>query len=277
MKFRRTALGVGLMSLFCGAAAKAQEVAGPHACKAYFALAPADSGVLQLLSTPAVPPPRQVFAAQSTQKIKQWDLPQKVTAWSERPGAQDLARQWEELNRSWYGVKPGDTSKSVPAAVYRPYELLRVAPGDWKDLEKWIMKEAAKQAPGLCYDQHKATYVFLTGALRDLTAGGGAGDATRTAQYSQYAGATQGEGIGPGAHSTSGTGHISVADEFSGANGSRDPSVFACAYLYRTEGTAEGGGGMRRAVPDYYYCHPASTLRSSLTTMLKYLSKQGML
>jgi len=133
----------------------------------------------------------------------------------------------------------------------------------------WMVKETAKQAPGACYDEQKATYVFVSGMLRDPVASSTYGNQTRTIGYSETAGQPQTEGVGPGGHSTSGTGHNSVTDEFAAVNGSSDPSVYACVYLYRAE------GAVRQADPEYYYCHAASSLRSSLSTMLKYIAKQG--
>ena len=270
MSMRRAGIGTALLVLLCVPAAGGQEAAG--GCKAFVALAPLDAGVMKLLSTPAVPPPTMVFAAQETKKISQWDLPPKVAAWEERPAAAELARQWEELNRSWHGAKPGDASKSVPPAVYRPYELLSVSPRDWQELQKWMAKETAKQAPGACYDEQKATYVFVAGVVHDPAAASQYGNQTRMIGYSQTAGQPQAEGVGPGGHSTSGTGHNSVTDEFAAVNGSSDPSVYACVYLFRAD-----AGAKRQGVPDFYYCHAASSLRSSLTTMLKYIAKRGLL
>jgi len=257
---------LAMLALACAGAASGQEAG---ACKAYVTLAQVDAGVMNLLSTPAMPPPTMVFAAQDTRKITQWDLPPKVTAWKERPAAAELAHEWEELNREWNGAKRGDTTKSVPAPAYRPYGLLTVTPREWQDLEKWMGKETAKQAPGMCYTPEKASLVFVVGALRDPTARSGDNNPTRTIGYSQTAGQSQSEGVGPGAHSTSGTGHNSVGDEFAAVNGSSDPAVHACVFVYRMQ------GARREALPVYYYCHAASSLKSSVTAMLKFVSKHG--
>lgn len=269
--FQRTAATAALATLLCAPAARGQEAAAGN-CKAFVALAPADAGVVKLLSTPAMPPPTMVFASQDTRQIKQWDLPSKVTAWKERPAAADLARQWEELNRTWHRAKPGDASKSVPPAVYRSYELQNISPRDWQELQKWMAKETGKQAPGTCYDEQKAQYFFIAGVVHDPTGAGPGGNPARTLQYSQAAGQPQSEGVGPGGHSASGTGHSSVADEFAAVNGSSDPSVYACVYVFRAE-----AGAKRQSVPDYYYCHSASGMKSSLSTMLKFVAKQGLL
>ncbi|HUI39108.1 MAG TPA: hypothetical protein VLY22_00635 [Candidatus Nitrosotalea sp.] len=256
-----------MLVLACARAASGQEAG---ACKAYVTLAPVDAAVMNLLSTPAMPPATMVFAAQDTRKITQWDLPSKVTAWKDRPAAAELAREWEELNREWNGAKRGDTTKSVPPPVYRPYGLLSVAPRDWQDLEKWIGKETAKQAPGMCYDAQKATLAFLVGAVRDPTARSGDNNPTRTIGYAQTAGGQQSEGVGPGAHTTPGTGHSAVGDEFAAGGGSSDAAVYACVFVYRMQGAT------REAVPVSYYCHAASSLKSSVTTMLKFVAKQGL-
>jgi len=270
MRMRLAGAGAALLVLLCVPAAYGQEKPTLEGCKEHVSLAPADAGVIGLLSTPAIPPPTMVFAAQDTKKINQWDLPPKVAAWKDRPAATELAHEWEDLNRAWHGAKPGDTTKTVTSAVYRPYELLNVAPRDWQDLQKWMTKEIAKQLPGACYDEQKANYVFVAGAVRDPTAATGNGNPGRTLQYSQTAGQPQGEGLGPGGHPGNSTGHNSVTDEFAAGSSSNDPSVYACVYLYRAQGSA------RQSVPVYYYCHAASSLKSSLGTMLKYISKQGL-
>ena len=264
-----------MLLLLCAPAVRGQEAPTLRACRAYIALAPADASVTRLLATPAVPPPTLVFAAQSARELTEWDLPSKVTPWKERPSAAELARSWEELNRSWYGAKPGDTTKTVPPPVYRPYQLLQIAPRDWKELEKWMAKETAKHGDGLCYDEHRATYLFLAGAVRDPVASS-SGNQTRTLQYTQLAGQPEPEGLGPGGHSPTSTGHNAISDEFDAAGGSSDPSVYACVYLYRTAGAAQGASAARQAVPDLYSCHAASSLRSSLSTMLKYVEKHGL-
>jgi len=259
--------------LLCATAAQGQTHRG--ACRAYIALAPADANVIRLLATPAVPPPTLIFAAQSARELTEWDLPSKVRAWKERPSNGQLAVKWEELNRSWYGVKPGDTKKSVPPADYEPYQLLQISARDWKELEKWMEKETAKHGAGLCYDEQRATYLFVAGAVRNPVVSSGGGQ-TRTLQYAHNAGQAQPEGIGPGGHSATSTGHNAVGDEFDASSGASDPSVYSCVYLYRTAGTAQGTSAGRQAVPELYYCHEASELRSSLGTMLKYVAKQGL-
>lgn len=275
MGVREKALIAAGLLLACAGGAHGQAVAGAAGCRAYAALAPADESVIRLLATPAVPPPTLVFAAQSARQLTEWDLPTKVAEWKDRPSSPELARKWEELNRSWYGAKPGDTTKSVPPAVYRPYELLRIGQRDWNDLEKWMAKETSKHGAGLCYDEERATYVFVAGAVRDPVAASSGGQ-TRTLMYAHNAGQAQPEGIGPGGHSATSTGHSAIGDEFDASSGSNDPSVYSCVYLYRTAGAAQGAKAMRQATPELYYCHAASGLRSSLSTMLKYLTKQGL-
>jgi len=267
MGMRRRTMSAALVMLLCVSVARGQETRQPEGCKAHIGLAQADAGVMNLLSTPAVPPSSSVFAAQGAREVTEWDLPSKVTAWKERPSAADLALLWEELNRRWYGARPGETTKIVPAAVHRPYQLLRIAPADWTELEKWMTKETAKHASGLCFDEQKATYVFVSGAIRDPA--GSATSQGRTLQYTQNAGLAQPEGYGPGGHSATSTGHNAIGDEFDAAGGANDPSVYACVFLFRARGAA------RQAVPEYYYCHAASSLKSSLSTILKFIMKQG--
>jgi len=272
MSLRKTAIAVAGL-LLCATAAHGQGTGG--GCRTYVALAPADASVMRLLATPAVTPPARVFAAQSARQLTEWDLPSKVAAWKVRPSNEQLALKWEELNRSWYGAKPGDTKKSVPPANYQAYQLLQISARDWQDLQKWMEKETAKHGAGLCYDEQRATYVFVAGAVRNPVAASSGGQ-TRTLQYAHNAGQAQAEGIGPGGHSAASTGHSAIGDEFDASSGASDPSVYSCVFLYRREGTAQGAGATRQAVPDLYYCHEAAGLRSSLTTMLKYVVKQGL-
>ena len=275
MSLRKTAIAVAGLLLASAAGARGQSATGAAGCRAYIALAPVDASVIRLLATPAVPPPTLIFAAQSARELTEWDLPSKVTEWKERPSNTQLALKWEELNRNWYGAKPGDTRKSVPPADYQPYQLLQISARDWKDLEKWMEKETAKHGAGLCYDEQRATYLFVAGAVRNPVAATSGGQ-TRTLQYAQNAGQAQPEGIGPGGHSATSTGHSAIGDEFDASSGTSDPAVYACVYLFRTAGTAQGTSAGRQAVPDLYYCHAASGLRSSLGTMLKYVAKQGL-
>jgi len=267
MGMRRVTTSAALVILMCTPCARGQEARALEGCKAYVGLAQADAGVMNLLSTPAVPPSTSVFAAQSAREVTEWDLPSKVTRWKDRPSAAELAQRWEELNRRWYGARPGETAKSVPAAIHRPYQLLRIAPADWSEVEKWMTKEMAKHASGLCYYEQKATYVFVSGAIRDPAAS--VTSQARTLQYTQSAGLAQPEGYGPGGHPAISTGHNAIGDEFDAAGSANDSSVYACVFLFRAQGAA------RQATPEYYYCHSASSLKSSLGTMLKFLTKQG--
>jgi len=267
MGMRRGTVSAALVILMCAPSAQGQEARALEGCKAYIGAAQADARVMNLLSTPAVPPSSSVFAAQSAREVTEWDLPSKVTPWKERPSAAELAERWEELNRRWYGARPGDTTKNVPAAVHRPYQLLRIAPADWSEVEKWMTKEIAKHSSGLCYDEQKATHVFVSGAIRDPA--GSVTSQARTLQYTQSAGLAQPEGYGPGGHPATSTGHNAIGDEFDAAGSATDPSVYACVFVFRAQGAA------RESTPEYYYCHSASSLKLSLGTMLKFLTKQG--
>jgi hypothetical protein len=52
---------------------------------------------------------------------------------------------------------------------------------------------------------------------------------------------------------------------------------YACIYFYRTNGKTMGAGGARKEAPEYYYCQGGSGIsQSTVSTMLKYLSKTGL-
>jgi hypothetical protein len=261
-------LGPGLRS------ASAQDSAKAGACEVSFALAQLDPGVMKLLSTPAVPPVTTSFTAVSMRPIKQWDLPSKVTAWQERPSTADLNQRWDELGRGWYGGGKDKTS-GVPASAHRPYQALAAPQKDWNELRQWMAKDGPKQLAGTCVEEKEARYLMVVGAIRDAS-GAVAGNATRDLDYAQYAGAPRQESMGPNAATVSPTGHQSVHDEMSSHDAVNDPSVYACVFLYRTAGASGGEAGARGAAPAYYYCHAASSLKSSVTTMLKYLAKNGL-
>jgi len=255
------ALVAVLFAGFTVTAAQAQEAA-KAGCEVPIAVAPIDRDVMNLLSTPAIPSFQTTFTAAAMRPIKQWDLPSKVTAWRERPSAAELTHKWDDLGKTWY--KGG-----VPRNAYRPYAALTMPTKEWDELRQWVAKDGPKQLSGACLAEKDARYVMVAGEIRDVSAGGG-GNATRDTQYSEYAGTPRQDNVGANAGTVSPTAHQSTYDEMAGHGASGDPNVYACVFLYRTE------NGARAATPAYYYCHAASSVRSSAGTMVKFLAKNGL-
>ena len=251
-------------------------VAGQEGCEIYLTLQPLDPAALNLLATPIVPANRTVFTDSSIKQLQDWDLPPKVTAWRERPSREELARQWEELNKKWSaGAQNKDKSKKdVPQGHAAPYNVRSLSAKQWQDLEKWFAKTAPKKLSGVCVDPTKAGYVFAVGVI----SGGAAVSSTnpnRVQEYSDYASKPQSSGLGPNAGKVAP--YQTPHDEFTASGMPDDPSANTCVYLYRTNGKALGEGGKRQEAPDYYYCHAGGGMsQSAVTTMLKYLAKTGL-
>ena len=253
-------------------AATSQASASQEECKAYIAIAPLDQDVVKLLASPAVLPKANVFASASFQQLQEWDLPSKVMAWRDRPGSEELKRRWDEFSRKWNPAGQPDYS-----ANYRPYSLRPLSPERWNDLEKWFAKEGPKKLPGVCSDAGRATYVLAVGIVSNA-AGGAPSGSSNPHEYEQISSVrAQDNSVGPNAGSYSPTAHESRPDELNGLGGSGSTGDYVCTYLFRTNGATLGQGGARQPTPDYYYCHSgADTPRSALTTMMKYLSKNGL-
>jgi hypothetical protein len=248
--------------------AHAQEPA-PVGCEVPIAIEPVDRTVMKLLSTPVMPPFQTSFTAVSMRPIKQWDLPSKVTRWQDRPGAADLSQRWADLGKSWY--KTG----GIPEAALRPYAALTVPPKEWEELRQWMAKDGSKQLAGTCVVEKNARYVMVVGEIRDASLAGGS-NATRDTQYAEYSGTPRQDNIGPGVGTVSSTAHQSSHDELASRDATSDPSVYACVFLYRAEAAQNGDDSGRASAPAYYYCHEASTLKSSVSAMLKFLAKNGL-
>ena len=251
-------------------------IAGEEGCDVYFTLQPIDRTALKHLATPIIPANRTVFTAADIRQLQDWDLPSKVTAWSDRPSAEDLVRRWDELNKKWSaGAKKKDNSKDNGSEGHAaPYDVHPLPTKDWQDLEKWFGKNAAKRLTGACVDSAKATYVLAVGIVS-----GGANASpsgyNRVGEYADYASKPQQEGHGP--NSATVAPYKAPHDEFTGSGISNGLGANTCVYLYRMNGTAIGAGGGRQEVPEYYYCHEGSGIsQSTITTMLKYLSKTGL-
>ena len=219
---------------------------------------------------------RSVFADTSIKQLQEWDLPSKVTPWHERPSPEELARRWDELNQKYSaGTQSKDKSKNdVPQGRAAPYNASSLPPKEWQDLEKWFGKNAPKKLSGACVDAAKATYVLAVGII-----GGGAGVSSSGANnpnaYNDYASQPQADSLGPNAGRVASyktpQNELDIAGMQNGVSGN------TCVYLYRTNGKGIGEGGMRQEAPYFYYCHAGGGIsQSTVTTMLKYLTKTGL-
>jgi hypothetical protein len=284
--FKRIFWTIATVGLFCAPIGHTQNVGAPSTpseatvkqdgCEIYFALQAIEPPAVKLLATPIVPANRTVFTDASIRKLQDWDLPSKVTAWRDRPSQEDLARQWDELNKKWSaGAQNKDKSKSGAAEGHAaPYAANPLPAKEWQDLEKWFGKTAPKKISGLCVDQGKATYVLAIGFISGGAEVSGA-DPNRVGEYTDYASKPQVDSLGPNAGTVAP--HRTPSDEFSGTGSSKGVPGNTCVYLYRTNGKALGTGGARQEAPEYYYCHAGSGIsQSTATTMLKYLSKTGL-
>jgi hypothetical protein len=285
-KFSAFSWAIAALTLCCAPRGHAQANAGPptpsepagdaKGCEVYFTIQPIDPAALKLLATPMVPVNRSVFAETSIKQLQEWDLPSKVTAWHERPSPEELARQWDELVKKFSaGSQSKDKSKNdVPRGYAAPYNASPLPPKEWRDIEKWFAKNAPKKLSGACVDPAKATYVLAVGII-----GGGAGVSSNGANnpdaYNDYASKPQPDSLGPntGTVAPYKTPHneLEIAGMQNGVSGN------TCVYVYRTSGKGIGEGGMRQEAPDFYYCHAGSGIsQSTVTTMLKYLTKAGL-
>ena len=228
--------------------------------------------------TPWVPANPALAADDRFRQLRDWDLPSKVTPWSERPSAADIARRRDELART------SGRNNAASQAVSRAYELAPFARRDWQDLEKWFGKEGPKKLPGLCVDQERAGYVLALGLISDGSAGASLSGVADRTLYDQSV-VDKDSSIGPNAGTATLGGSNRPAQELSGMSNSARPGVYTCAYLYRVNSDRVTGdrvtgdrvtGGARQATPDYYYCHAGDDMpKSAVTTMLKYLAKRN--
>jgi hypothetical protein len=235
-------------------------------CKAYFAIEPLPADVVKLLATPVVVSHSQGFADADFRRLQEWDLPSKVTAWRDRPSADELARQWDQFNQKWNRAGKGQDN----AAQFSPYSEQPLSAKEWKEAQSWFAREGPKKLPGLCVDGEKAAYRLAIGMI----SGGGASahGSSNPYEYEQLSQVrAQDNAVGPNAGTFNPTAHESRHDELNGLGGPGDLSAHTCVYFYRALGT---GGSAAPQPPEYYYCHSGSGIpRSVLTNMLKYLAK----
>ncbi|MGO9125931.1 MAG: hypothetical protein ACLP6G_13715 [Terriglobales bacterium] len=243
----------------------AQTAPAQDSCKASYALKPLDENVVTLLGDTVVPSKQAAFVDPRLLQLQALDFPSKVTAWADRPAPEEMARRRAALRVSSAG------GNGVAAGVSQPYVLRTFPDKDFADLEKWFAKEAPKKVPDLCVDPATAGYVLAIGVIADGGGAGGKDNALARTQYDQSVTRQADRAVGPNSGTFTPGGGGRPADELSGLDSSGS-GIHTCVYLYRTNGP----GGTRREMPDYYYCHSGDNLpKSAVTTMLKYISKNG--
>lgn len=252
-------LVAALASLACS-----QAVAGePQNCKNYFALSPLTPADVSRLVTP-LPSAPSPFAGPDLSRLRQWDFPSKVVAWHERPTAEEMTR----LQQS--AVK--QLSKGGASASPAPYQLQPPPAKEWNALENWFEKDGPKRLPGMCVDEEKAGYVLTVGVVSPPPSSSAFATASARSEYSQSV-TPQDSSFGPNAGTVTPGGENHPADQLAGLSGSTSlPGAYTCAYLYRSTSR----GGPPQPTPELYYCHSGSGMpKSVITTMLKFLDKQG--
>jgi hypothetical protein len=252
----------------------AGAVSEPENCKVYYAIAPLDQSVVQLLG-PSVAPANPNFAASPAyRELRDWNFPSKVTPWRDRPSPEEIAKRRNAL----LNPASGDKSKKTSTApwVRQEYGLLPLAPREWNDLEKWFGKEAPKKLSGACVDSAKATYVVAVGLIVDGSAGRSLDNSTVRNEFKQTTTALQQDGsIGANAASVSPGVKQADSEEMSGMGGSDSshPGTYTCTYFYRSDGRPAAQAGSLPLIPEYYYCKSGGGMpKSAIDVMLKYVA-----
>ncbi len=265
MFVHRYGLPVVTLLLF---AAVSQTAPAQDSCKAQFAIEPLDQTVLTVLGPAVVPVNPNLSSSKAFVELRNWAFPSKVTSWTARPSADELARRREELTNPANAAGKDQKKVSTPLGVSVPYEVLSVPPREWNDLERWFAKEAPKKITGACVDRDKATYVIAIGVISDGSADSALMNTSRRNEYGQSASAQQQDAaVGPNA----GMAQVRAANSqemngMGGTGGSR-PGTYTCSYFYRAQ------GGVRQPIPDYYYCVSGEGVpRSAAGAMLKYVA-----
>jgi hypothetical protein len=237
-------------------------------CKSYFAIQQLDPNVVKLLDAPVAPSSQTDTSHLSPEKLRDWDLPSKVTPWRARLGPSDAARLQAQSN--------GKSKKPVIFASPRPYDLQTFSSRDWDDLEKWFAKDGPKKLPGLCVDPTKATYTLGVGVVTGGRIGLSPNDAIDRISSQQAAVVRNPDAaMGPDGVASSSAVHNATSGEFTGLPTPGNPtSAYTCVYLYQANA---GSTRSTAKVPAYYYCKSGGILpHSAITTMLKYFAKTGL-
>jgi hypothetical protein len=249
------ALSLLLLSLPAAAAVE-------NGCKSYLALRPLPRGVLDLLGT--VPSSQSPFVSPALRQLRDWNFPGKVTPWHGRPDAQQIQKARQDAMK--------EVSRGGPVPAAKPYQLQPAAAGDWSALEKWFAKDGPKKLPGMCVDQEKPGYVLAVGVISQPVGDTALANAAAREQYNQSV-IPQDSSIGQNAATVTPGGENRPADQLAGLSGSDSSGGYTCAYLYRSAAP----GGAPQPTPELYYCHSGSGMpKSVITTVLKYVAKQGL-
>jgi len=253
----------------------AQASTKQSGCEMFYALQPIDANVLKLLGAPAVPSNPNLLTSPEYIRQRDWDFPSKVTAWTERPKPEEIARQRDALVAGSNPSASKDKSKNAPTAAsgwaLRTYGLEPFSSHDWNDLQKWFAKEAPKKIPGLCVDPANAAYVVVLGVIVLGTGDASLDSASARIQYDQSTRQAE-SSVGPNSATATLGGSNRPAQELTGMSTSSRPGTRTCVYLFRTGGE----NSARMDAPDYYYCRSSDDApRAALTAMLKHIAKPG--
>ncbi|HXY24235.1 MAG TPA: hypothetical protein VEI73_06260 [Candidatus Acidoferrum sp.] len=226
---------------------------------------------------PISPLNRNMFAENSIKQLQEWDLPSKVTAWKERPSREELARQWQELDKKYSaGVQDKDKAKNEAQRGHRaPYRASPLPAKDWESLGKWFAKNASRKLAGACVDSAKPSYILVVGLVGGGAHGGSPSSLNGATAYNDYNSIAKPDSFGANAATV--PGYQTSSKEFDAGGLAGGGPAYTCVYFYRTKSEGSAGAGTRMEFPEYYYCHEGADIsQSTVTTMLKYLEKAGL-
>jgi len=198
---------------------------------------------------------------------RDWDFPSRVTPWSKRPAAEEIAHRREELAGTTVGAENAKTKNpALPGWSLWTYGLEPFSARDWNDLQRWFAKEAPKKISGLCVDSQKADHFLAVGVI---VLGSSSPDSTGARiKYGQTVPQAEAN-VGTTAASPGVSAHR-APQELSGGSDSSRPGTHTCVYLFRTRTE----GGARVDTPDEYYCRSSGEEpRAAVSAMLKYVAK----
>jgi hypothetical protein len=251
-------------------------------CKTYFTIRPLDSSAVKLLDAPVAPSSQTDSSDLSPEKLRDWDLPSKVSPWRARLSPAEAAGLQQQINKANAAAQSNDQSKknaevTIPGPP-RPYNLQPFSSRDWDDLEKWFAKNGPKRLPGLCVDSTKAAYALAVGVVTGGRIGLSPNDAIDRISSQQAAVIRNPDAaMGPDGVTASSVVHSATSGEFTGLPTPGGGAAYTCVYLYRANASPTARGGNTQKLPAYYYCKSGGVLpHSSITTMLKYFAKAGL-
>jgi hypothetical protein len=237
-------------------------------CEIYYALQPVDPALLKLLGTPAVPTNSNLLTSPEYIQQRDWDFPSKVTPWSQRPKAEEIAQRREALADTAESSKP--KGAAIPNWALWNYGLEPFTAHDWTDLQKWFAKELPKKVSGACVEPQKADHLIVVGVI--VLGSGGPVDSTGARiQYGQTVGQLD-TTVGPNSGISPAVGTHRASQELSADSNSSRPGAHACSYLFRSAAP----GGARNEAPEDYYCRSSGDEpRAAISALFRYLAVPG--